>query len=121
VAIALLTTYLAGYRLELYERLAAEHGVEVLCYGGGDRYIPAWFTDLDRQLATAPFPARRLSGAREALAVGRGLRGGDRGPTRAARSFPPPISALAANRRPFVLWASVWAQPRSLSHALALR
>ena len=24
------------------------------------------------------------------------------------------------HRRPFVLWASVWAQPRSVAHALAL-
>jgi hypothetical protein len=62
VAIALLTTYLAGYRVPLYQRLHERHGVEVLCYGGGERYVPAWFSDLDAQLADAPFPARRLAG-----------------------------------------------------------
>src|SRR5947209_1487051 len=69
VAIALLTTYLAGYRMPLYERLAARYGVEVLCYGRGGRYVPAWFSDLDAQLAAAPFPARRLNGPLEAAAV----------------------------------------------------
>ncbi len=78
MAIALLTNYLAPYRVPLYQRLAERHGVEVLCFGGGERYVPAWFADLDAQLAAAPFPARRLRGAREALGVGRRLRGGDR-------------------------------------------
>ena len=40
VAIALLTNHLVPYRIPLYERLAAEYGVEVLCYGGGERYMP---------------------------------------------------------------------------------
>src|SRR5437016_4546370 len=68
--IALVTNYLTPYRLPLYERLAERHGLEVLCYGGGDRYVPAWFTDLDDQLESAPFPAYRLDGPRAAFAAG---------------------------------------------------
>ncbi len=71
MAIALITNYLADYRLPLYERLAERHGVEVLCYGGGNRYVPAWFSDLDAQLARARFPARRLAGLASALRAGR--------------------------------------------------
>ena len=119
MAIALLTTYLAGYRLPLYERLASEHGVEVLCYGGGDRYIPAWFTDLDRQLAAATFPARRLGGPREALAVGRDYEAVI-APYAGGAILPAAYLGARRHRRPFVLWASVWSQPRSVTHALAL-
>lgn len=116
---ALLTTYLSDYRVPLYERLAAQQGIEVLCYGGGRRYAPPWFSDLDAQLARAPFPARRLDGPAQALRVAREheliiapFAGG----------AILPAAYLGARRagRPFVLWASVWAQPRSLSHALAL-
>ncbi len=117
MAIALLTNNLPGYRLPLYERLAAEHGVEVLCYGGGKRYAPAWLGDLDAQLSAARFPTRRLDGVQEALAVGR-----DYEAVIAPYGEMLPAAYLGAHRhrRPFVLWASVWAQPRSVSHALAL-
>lgn len=119
MAIALLTNYLAGYRVPLYRRLAERFGVEVLCYGGGERYVPSWFADLDRQLQTAPFPARRLSGAREALTAGR--RYEQVIAPFAGRAILPAAYAGARRRhRPFVLWASVWAQPRSVAHAVAL-
>ena len=120
MAIALLTTYLTDYRIPLYQRLARRHGVEVLCFGGGERYVPAWFADLDEQLARAPFPARRLHGPREALALGRryeivigGFAGG--------AILPAAYAGARLHRRGFVLWASVWAQPRSAAHFVALR
>jgi glycosyltransferase involved in cell wall biosynthesis len=119
VTIALLTTYLAAYRLPLYERLARRHGVEVLCYGGGERYIPAWFSDLDAQLAAAPFPARRLGGVREALRIGREY-DAVIAPLAGGAIFPAAYVGARRYRKPFVFWASVWRQPRSLSHALAL-
>jgi glycosyltransferase involved in cell wall biosynthesis len=119
VAIALLTTYLTGYRMPLLQRLADHDGVEVLCFGGGERYVPEWFSDLDRQLAEAPFPARRLNGILDALAVGRGF---DAIIAPVAGGAILPAAYLSARRygRPFILWASVWSQPRSLAHALAL-
>ena len=118
MAIALLTTYLTAYRIPLFERLAQRHDLEVLCFGGGERYVPAWFSDLDAQLARAPFPARRLSGPKYALALGRrydtvigGFAGG--------AILPAAYAGARLHRRAFVLWASVWAQPRSATHIVA--
>jgi glycosyltransferase involved in cell wall biosynthesis len=119
MALALLTTYLAGYRIPLYERLADRHRIEVLCFGGGERYVPPWFADLDAQLARVTFPARRLSGPREALAVGREY-DAVIAPFAGGAILPMAYMGAKAHRRPFVLWASVWAQPRSAAHLLAL-
>ena len=119
MAIALLTTYLAGYRMPLYERLAERDGVEVLCYGRGDRYAPSWFRDLDAQLASAPFPAKRLQGARQAFEVARRYEAVI-APFAGGAILPAAYLGARRHRKPFILWASVWAQPRSLSHALAL-
>ncbi len=119
MAIALLTTYLAGYRTPLYERLAERHGVEVLCFGGGERYVPAWFRDLDAQLASAPFPARRLRGASEAFALG-GRYDAVIAPFAGGSVLPAAYAGARRSRTPFVLWASVWSQPRSVAHALTL-
>ncbi|MGO9957898.1 MAG: glycosyltransferase family 4 protein [Solirubrobacteraceae bacterium] len=119
MTIALLTTYLSDYRVPLYRLLAERHRVEVLCYGGGDRYVPPWFADLDSQLDCAAFPARRLQGMSEALALGRGY---DAVIAPFAGGAMLPAAYVGAKRfgRPFVFWASVWHQPRSLTHALAL-
>jgi glycosyltransferase involved in cell wall biosynthesis len=114
VPIALLTNYLAPYRVPLYERLANSHDLEVLCYGGGERYVPSWFADLDRQLADAPFPARRIGGPLEALTTGRRY---DTVIAPFAGGAVLPAAYFGAKR--FVLWASVWAEPRSPGHALA--
>jgi glycosyltransferase involved in cell wall biosynthesis len=119
LATALLTTFLASYRRPLYRRLAERHGVEILCYGGGERYVPAWFSDLDRQLAEADFPARRLNGIQEALTIGRDY-GAVIAPFAGGAILPAAYLGARRFRRPFVLWASVWVQPRSVSHALAL-
>jgi glycosyltransferase involved in cell wall biosynthesis len=116
--IALLTTYLTAYRIPLFERLAQRHDLEVLCFGGGERYVPAWFADLDEQLARAPFPARRMHGPGEALALGHrydaviaGFAGG--------AILPTAYAGARLRRRAFVLWASVWAQPESAAHLVA--
>ena len=113
-----MTTYLAGYRMPLYERLAAEQDVEVLCYGRGGRYVPDWFRDLDEQLADVPFPAHRLEGAAEAFdassrydAVIMGTAGGT--------ILPASYAGARRHRKPFLLWASMWARPRALAHVLA--
>lgn len=118
MAIALLTNYLAPYRVPLYERLAERFGVEVLCFGGGERYVPAWFADLDEQLARAPFPARRLQGPAEALRIGRRY---DAVIASFAGGLYLPAAYLGTRQghARFVLWASVWAEPRSAAHALA--
>ena len=109
MAIALLTTYLAGYRIPLYQRLAERYGVEVLCFGGGERYVPAWFADLDAPARDAPVPGaaprtdrvRRSSSPRSYDAVIAPFAGG--------AILPAAYAGARLRRRPFVLWASVWA------------
>jgi glycosyltransferase involved in cell wall biosynthesis len=115
--IALVTNYLTPYRTALYALLAERHDTEVLCFGAGDRYIPEWFRDLDRQLEQAPFPARRLHGPSEALTLGRRY---DAliAPFAGGAVLPATYASARLYRRPFVLWASVWAGPRSLTHLL---
>jgi glycosyltransferase involved in cell wall biosynthesis len=119
VAIAILTTYLSDYRLPLYRLLAQRHDTEVLCYGGAERYAPAWFADLDAQLATADFPARRLAGPQEALALGRRY-DAVIAPFAGGPLLPAAYAGAHRYDRPFVFWASIWHQPRSLAHAVAL-
>ncbi len=118
IATALLTTFLSPYRVPLYEQLAQRHEVEVLCYGGAERYVPPWFADLDSQLAAARFPARRLGGLREALALGRRYRTVI-APFAGGALLPAAYAGTKGFGRPFVLWASVWVEPRSAAHALA--
>ena len=118
--IALVTTYLSDYRLPLYRRLAASHGLEVLAYGRGARYVPPWFADLDAQLQAADFPARALPGGpREALSLGRDY-DGVIAPFAGGAMLPAAYAGARRFGKPFVLWASVWHQPRSLTHGLAL-
>jgi glycosyltransferase involved in cell wall biosynthesis len=116
----MLTTYLSDYRLPLYRLLAERHDAEVLCYGGGERYAPAWFADLDAQLAAADFPARRLDGGpREALRLGRRY-DAVIAPFAGGAMLPAAYAGAHRYGKPFVFWASIWHQPRSVAHALAL-
>jgi glycosyltransferase involved in cell wall biosynthesis len=117
VATALITNYLTDYRMPLYERLAEHLAIEVLCYGGGERYAPRWFRDLDRQLAEARFPARRLDGAREAFAVAARY-DAVIAPFAGGAILPAAYAGARRRGKPFVLWASVWAEPQSLTHLL---
>lgn len=119
MAVALLTTYLTGYRIPLFQRLAERHDIEVLCYGGGERYAPSWFRDLDEQLAAAPFPAHRLRGTRGALRVGAHY-DAVIAPFAGGAILPAAYAGARLHRRPFILWASVWVRPRSLAHDAAV-
>ena len=119
VAIAILTTYLSDYRVPLYRLLARRHDIEVLCYGGGERYAPAWFADLDTQLAAADFPARRLGGLGEAVTLGRRY-DAVIAPFAGGALLPAAYAGAHRYDRPFIFWASIWHQPRSAAHAVAL-
>jgi glycosyltransferase involved in cell wall biosynthesis len=119
MAIALITNYLPDYRLPLYELLAQRYELEVLCYGGAGRYVPGWFKGLDRQLAAARFPARRINGAPGAFAAARGCEAVIV-PFAGGAVLPAAYAGARSRARKFILWASVWAQPRSSAHALAL-
>jgi glycosyltransferase involved in cell wall biosynthesis len=111
VAIALVTNVLTPYRVPLYTLLAERFGVEVLCFGAGASYVPEWFGDLDAQLAAAPFPARRIAGPREALALGKRYDAAI-APVAGGAMLPATYLGMRRRGRPFVLWGSVWAHPR---------
>ena len=111
MAIALVTNVLAPYRVPLYALLAERYGVEVLCFGAGASYVPAWFGDLDGQLASAPFPARRIAGPRAALALGKRYDAAI-APVAGGAMLPATYLGMRRRGRPFVLWGSVWAHPR---------
>jgi glycosyltransferase involved in cell wall biosynthesis len=117
--VALVTNYLTPYRVPLYERLAERHGVDVWCFAGGDRYVPAWFADLDDQFDRARFRTRRLGGPVSAIALGRGY-DAVIAPLAGGAMLPAAYAGARAHRKGFILWASVWAQPRSAAHAVAL-
>ncbi len=118
MAIALVTNVLAPYRVPLYALLAERYGVEVLCFGASASYVPAWFGDLDGQLAAAPFPARRIAGPREALALGSRYDAAI-APVAGGAMLPATYLGMRRARKPFVLWGSVWAHPRGAKAALA--
>src|SRR5579884_2107008 len=117
MAIAVLAPVIAPYRVPLYERLAREHGAEVLTYGGGERYVPPWF---ETPAASAAFPTRALAdGWREALALA-GRYDAVIAPYGGGAILPAAYLGCRARRRPFLLWASVWAQPLSVTNLIAL-
>lgn len=93
--------------------------MEVLCSGGAARYVPPWFSDLDAQLASASFPARRLGGVREAVRIGRDYEAVI-APFAGGAILPAAYAGAHRYGVPFILWASVWAQPRSVAHAATL-
>jgi glycosyltransferase involved in cell wall biosynthesis len=118
--IALLTNYLAAYRAPLYERLADRHGVEVLCYGGGERYAPQWIAaGLDAQIAHASFPAARLRGGPGGAFAVAARYDAVIAPYAGGAILPAAYAGARSRGKPFVLWASVWAQPHSATNLLA--
>ena len=117
MAIALVTNVLAPYRVPLYALLAERYGVELLCFGAGAGYVPAWFADLDAQLAAAPFPARRIGGPAAALRLGRRYDAAI-APVAGGAMLPATYLGMRARGKPFVLWGSVWAHPRGGKAAL---
>lgn len=117
MAIALVTNVLAPYRVPLYALLAERYGVEALCFGAGASYVPEWFGDLDRQLAAAPFPARRIGGPLAALRLGRRYDAAI-APVAGGAMLPATYLGMRARGKPFVLWGSVWAHPRGGKAAL---
>jgi glycosyltransferase involved in cell wall biosynthesis len=113
--IALVTNYLPGYRQPLYRLLAERLGVEVYCFGGEGSYVSEQQRDLDRQLASAPFPAHALPSQRDAFRLAERHEAVIAGTT---GRIALPAAYLGARRRgrPFLLWASLWRQPRTAAH-----
>lgn len=105
--VALVTGELSPYRREPFRLLAEAEGLEVLTYRAGGESAPAGLT-VHR---TSELGAARLVASGRYRAVIHGLGG------RVAL----PATYLAARRAriPFLLWASLWAHPRTAAHALS--
>jgi glycosyltransferase involved in cell wall biosynthesis len=117
--ITLLTNHLAPYRLPLYRLLAQRHELQVLLFGGGERYVAPWFAPIEQQIRGAGFPAAAIHTHRQAFEAARGsdvVIAPFAGGAMLAFGY---LGARAHGTR-FILWASVWSQPRSAAHALAL-
>jgi glycosyltransferase involved in cell wall biosynthesis len=118
MSVALVTNYLPPYRVPLYRLLAERYGVVVYCFGGEGRYVPEAFRDLEDQMARAPFPVHRLRSQREAAT----LAGEHRAVIAASTgrvALPAAYRGATRARRPFILWASLWAHPRTAAHLLS--
>jgi glycosyltransferase involved in cell wall biosynthesis len=117
--IALVTNYLPPYRVPLYRLLHERYGVEVHCFGGEAHYVPESLQDLDAQIEAAPFPAHRLEHQRDA----RGLAADNDAVIAAIAGRVALPAAYRGARRantPFILWASLWRHPLTLTHTFSL-
>lgn len=118
MSVALVTNYLPPYRLPLYRLLAERYGVELYCFGGEGRYVAEEFRDLENQMARAPFPVHRLESQREAATLAADHRAVIAATTGRV-ALPSAYRAARRARRPFILWASLWAHPRTAAHLLS--
>jgi glycosyltransferase involved in cell wall biosynthesis len=107
------TGHVPAYRVGGLARLHEREGIEVALFGGRSRHGGATFA------GELPFPNRRVR-ARELLALA--CSGEHRAvvvPTGGRLAL---LAAWAGARRagsPVILWASLWAHPRSRAHALS--
>lgn len=104
--IAVVTGTVSPYRREPFRLLAERQGAEVIAWEGAGEPVPGLAVHRTSQAGAA-----RLAGSGRYRAVVCGLGG---------RIALP--GAYAAARRagiPFVLWASIWAHPRTPAHALS--
>ena len=107
------TGHLPAYRVGAFARLHERVGLEVALFGGSRRHGGP---DPPGQL---PFPARN-AGPRELYAMAAG--GGYRAvvcPTAGRAALLASWAGARAGRIPVILWASLWAHPRTPAHALS--
>jgi glycosyltransferase involved in cell wall biosynthesis len=114
--VLLVTGHAPPDRLPAFAALHAREGIEVALFGGRTRHATA---DAEIESRTLPFPARPVaqreihalaaSGRYRAVVCGTGGR----------VALPAAWAGARRGRVPFVLWASLWAHPRSAAHALS--
>ena len=107
------TGHVPAYRVGALHSLHEHEGIEVALFGGRSLHGGAGF---DGEL---PFPSRRVGAPQLArLAAGGGYRAVI-APTGGRGSLLATWSGARAGRVPLILWASLWAHPRSAAHALS--
>jgi len=102
----LVTGILSDYRREPFRLLAAAEDVEVITWRDRGEPVEGLTVRAVGQLGAARLVA---SGRYRAVICGLGGR----------LALPGAYLAARTRRIPFVLWASIWAHPRTLSHALS--
>ena len=107
------TGHVPAYRTGAFARLHEREGIELALFGGGSLHAgPAGPEEL-------PFPARRAGPAELAsLAAGGGYRAVVC-PTGGRAALLATWMGARLGRVPLILWASLWAHPRSAAHALS--
>jgi glycosyltransferase involved in cell wall biosynthesis len=108
-----ITGNVPAYRVGALRALHEREGVEVALFGGRSLHGGAG------QPAALPFPATR-AGARDLWSLASG--GGHRAVVLSTAGRAELLAGWAGARRarvPVILWASLWAQPRTAAHALS--
>jgi glycosyltransferase involved in cell wall biosynthesis len=113
------TGHAPGYRVGAFRLLSEREGVEFALFGGESKHGGGGTA------AELPFPHRRvhehtLKGASELYALA--TSGRYRAvvcPTGGRVALPATWAGARRGRVPLLLWASLWAHPRSLAHALS--
>jgi glycosyltransferase involved in cell wall biosynthesis len=111
--ILLATGHAPSYRVGAFARLHEREGIEVALFGGRSRHGGA------EHPGELPFPHRRVRPRELALLAASHRYRGVICPTGGRIA---PAAAWAGARRggvPLILWASLWAHPRSAAHALS--
>lgn len=103
----LLTGIVSPYRREAFRLLGETHNVEVIAHAHAGPPIPGLTVH-----RTSETGAVRLAASGRYRAVIAGLDG--------RIALPGAYAAARARRIPFVLWATIWAHPRTTAHALSL-
>jgi glycosyltransferase involved in cell wall biosynthesis len=107
------TGHVPAYRVGALAALHESEGIEVALFGGRSQHGGAAFA------GELPFPHRRASAAQLArLAAGGGYRAVIC-PTGGRLALLSTWAGARAGRVPLILWASLWAHPRSAAHALS--
>src|SRR5680860_761302 len=103
----LITGTVSPYRREPFRRLAEREGVEVIAFDEAGPPVPGLAVHRVTQAGAVRLAA---SGRYRAVIAGLGGR----------IALPGAYLAARARRVPFVLWATVWAHPRTPAHALSV-
>ncbi|HMD57775.1 MAG TPA: glycosyltransferase family 4 protein [Solirubrobacteraceae bacterium] len=107
------TGHVPAYRAGALAALHEREGIEVALFGGRSRHGGA---DAEGEL---PFPHLRASPAEIALLAARGDYRAVVCSTGGRLALPAAWAGARAGRRPVLLWASLWAHPRSAAHAFS--
>jgi glycosyltransferase involved in cell wall biosynthesis len=107
------TGHVPAYRVAALQRLHEQEQIEVATFGGRSLHGGAAFT------GDLPFPHRRAGPAQLARMAAAGGYRAVVCPTGGRAALLATWTGARAGRAPLILWASLWAHPRSAAHVLS--